>query len=99
MMFCFLSSLLWRFVFCRLVTVFYIFVDDSNEQSIFHQIQTTNQIIVISILQNLSHIYFSHYNIIKFISFVPIYYAINPSVVSFSMVFNDLVLVIPSIYC
>ena len=35
MMFCFLSSLLWRFVFCRLVTVFYIFADDSNKQSIY----------------------------------------------------------------
>ena len=36
--------------------------------------------------------YYSHYSIIKFIGFKPIYYAINLCDVSSSMIFSDLVL-------
>ena len=54
---------------------------------------------VVSILQNLSYMYSSHYRIIKFIGFEPIYYAINQSVISLFMVFNDLVSMFLSMIC
>ena len=47
---------------------------------------------VVSMLQNYSHIYSSYYSIIKFIDFEPIYYAIN-GVVSFVMNFSKFVCV------
>ena len=52
-------------------------------------------------LQNLSHYrYFSHYSIIKFEGFEPIYYTINAGAISYSMVFNDLVFVfVGDIFC
>ena len=49
-------------------------------------------------LQNLSHIYYSHYGIIKFVRFEPFCYAINTGVSS-SMIFSDLVSVFLSMYC
>ena len=41
--------------------------------------ETTNQIVVVSMLQNQSYRYSSHGSIIKFIGFEPIYYVINAS--------------------
>ena len=41
---------------------------------------------IVSMLQNWSHKYFSHHSIIKFVCFEPIYYVINLGVVSFSMI-------------
>ena len=46
---------------------------------------------VVSMLQNLSHKYYSHYIIIKFVGFELIYYVINFNVVSSSLIFSDLV--------
>ena len=57
--------------------IVYLCVNDSNEQNKFDQTKITNQILVISILQNLSHKYSNPYSIIKFVAFEPIYYAIN----------------------
>ena len=51
--------------------------------------KTTNQIMIVSMLQNLNHRYSNHYSIIKFVGFEPIYYTINLSVVSSSMFFNE----------
>ena len=48
---------------------------------------------VVGMLQNLSHEYYSHYNIIKFVRFEQIYYTIYLDVVSSSMLFSDLVTV------
>ena len=71
----------------------YLCAGNSCEQNIFDQIKTTNQIIVINMLQNYSHIYFNHNSIIKIVSFKSIYYIINLDTVSFSMIFNNLVYV------
>ena len=54
---------------------------------------------VIGMLQNLSYEYYSHYNIIKFVGFEPIYYTIYLDVVSSFMLFSDLVIVILYMYC
>ena len=37
-------------VFCRLVTVFYLYVDDLDGQNIFNKTEITNQIMVFSIV-------------------------------------------------
>ena len=42
--------------------------------------------------------YSNHYSIIKYVSFDMIYYAINPSVVSFFMIFREFVYVFLSMY-
>ena len=44
------------------------------------------QILIISMLKNLSYKYFSHY-FIKIMGFIPIYYIINLNIVLFYMVF------------
>ena len=49
------------------------------------------QIMVVSILKNYGHRYYSHY-IIKFVGFMPIYYTINLGIVSSYMVFSCLYL-------
>ena len=49
------------------------------------------QIMIVSMLKNLSHIYCSHY-IIKFIGFMPIYYVINLDIVLSYIVFSYLYL-------
>ena len=46
---------------------------------------------IVGMLNNWSHIYFNYY-IIKFISFIPIYYVINLDVVLSCMIFNYLYL-------
>ena len=51
-----------------------------------------NYIMVVSMLQNYSHIYSSYYSIIKIIDFEPIYYVIN-GIVSSSMIFSEFVCV------
>ena len=55
------------------------------------QIDKTDSIsrMVVYMLKNLSRKYFSYY-IIKFISFIPIYYDINLHIVSSFMVFGNL---------
>ena len=47
------------------------------------------QIMVVSILNNWSCIYYSHY-IIRFVGFMLIYYVINLNIVSFCFVFSNL---------
>ena len=47
------------------------------------------QIMVVSILNNWSYIYYSHY-IIRFVGFMLIYYVINLNIVSFCFVFSNL---------
>ena len=85
MMFFFFCHLVTTFFFHRLVAVFYLCASDSDEQSIFNQIETTNQIMIVSMLQKWNHRYSSHYSIIKFISLEPIckLYIIIPSTTTF----------------
>ena len=68
-------------------------MSNSDGQIIFDQTETTNQIMIVNTLQNWSFRYFSHYNIIKFVSFKPNYYIINLSVVSSTMVLSNLIYV------
>ena len=56
---------------------FYLYTNDLHRQNIFDQTWIINQIIIINILHNKSHIYYNHYSIIKFIVFELIYYVIN----------------------
>ena len=55
------------------------------------QIGSVEEIMIVSILKNLNHIYYSHY-IIKFIDFMFIYYVMNLNIVSLFMIFNNLYL-------
>ena len=66
-------------------------VIDSDMQSIFDQTKITNRIMVFSMLNNLSFMNYNQYNIIKFICFKLIYYVINLDIISFSIVFIELV--------
>ena len=92
-------NLVTTFCFRLFVTTFYLRVGDSDGSSIFDQTETTNQIMVVNILQNLSHRYFSHYSITKFVGFEPIYYIINLDVISSFMIFIDLLFMFLSMYC
>ena len=49
------------------------------------------EIMIVSMLKNLNHIYSSHY-IIKFVDFMSIYYVMNLNIVSLFMVFRNLYL-------
>ena len=46
-------------------------------QSIFNKTKTINQIMVVNMVQNWSHTYYSHYKVIKCIGFEPIHHVIN----------------------
>ena len=46
---------------------------------------------IVSMLHNWSHKYFSHHCIIKFVCFESIYYVINLGVVSSPMIFSEFV--------
>ena len=59
-----------------------------KRQSIFDQIETINQIIVINLLQNWNHMYYNHCSTIKCVGFKPIHYTINVDIVSSSIVFS-----------
>ena len=62
-------------------------MDDYNEQSIFdHRI---NQIMIVNVLWNWNHIYFSDNSDIKCVGFELIYYTTNLNVVSSFIVFSD----------
>ena len=50
---------------------------DLNGQIIFNQIDITNHIMVVTMSHNRSGRHCSHYSIIKFIDFEPIYYVIK----------------------
>ena len=54
-----------------------------------YSINRIYHIMVVIILKNRSRKYFSHY-IIKFIGFTLIYYAINPDIILFFMIFSNL---------
>ena len=60
-----------------------------KRQNIFDHMETTNQIIVINILQNYSYKYSSLNSFIKCIGFELIYYAINLSFIFESFVFYE----------
>ena len=64
------------FVYVVLLLCFLV-CERFRRQSIFDQIEATNQIIVVNILQNRSHMYSSHYISIKCVGFKSIHYAIN----------------------
>ena len=55
---------------------------------IFDRTKTINQIIVVNMLQNLSHMYSSHYMIIKCVGFKSIHYTINLNIMLSFEVFN-----------
>ena len=50
-------DLVHHFVFRILVVAFYLCVSDSNEQNIFDQTKTINQIMIVGMLQNWRHRY------------------------------------------
>ena len=77
-------------VICRLVTAFYLYGDDLDKQ--VDMLGQIYQIIVVSMLKNWSHRYSNHY-IIKFVCFLPIYYAINLDIISSYIVFSYLYLI------
>ena len=81
--FWFVIGLLQRGAIRHLVAAFYLRVGDSDGQNKFVQLK----LIVVSMLNNLKHRYYSYY-IIKFIGFMPIYYA-NLDIAS-SMIFSYL---------
>ena len=60
---------------------------DFNDKT--DSIKTLNQLIIVNILYNLSHMYYSHHIIIKYIGFKPIYYAINSYIVLYFINFNE----------
>ena len=60
---------------------------DFNDKT--DSIKTLNQLIIVNILYNLSYMYYSHYIIIKYIGFKPIYYAINLYIVLYFINFNE----------
>ena len=82
----------------------YLYLGDSNEQSIFNQRQEIKSIVV-SMLQNLSQRYYSHNSNIKYvdstikcIDFESFYYVINLDIVSSFVVFSDFDSIILSMY-
>ena len=91
MAFDFVSSSYNGFFFHCLIAIFYLCVGDLDKQNIFDQTDTTNQILIVSMLHKLTHNYFSHHNIIKFEYFDIIYYVINLGVVLFFMIFSKFV--------
>ena len=73
---------------CRhLVAAFYLCGGDSDIKT--DLISPRYQIMVVIMLKNWSRRYSSHY-IIKFVGFIPIYYAINLNIVSSCLDFNYL---------
>ena len=65
----------------------FLCVNDSNRKA--NLIKQRHQIMVINILQNLSHMYYSHHRIIKCVGFKPIHCAINLDDVSSFKAFNE----------
>ena len=53
------------------------------------QEETSNQIMLFNILQNLSHMYLSHHKIIKCVDFELIHCVINLNAILFSRVFSE----------
>ena len=60
---------------------------NSNDKT--YSIEKSSQIMIVSMLQNWSSMYYSHHIIVKFISFKPIYCVINLDIASSSIVFSD----------
>ena len=82
----------------------YLYLGDSNEQSIFNQRQEIKSMVV-SMLQNLSQRYYSHNSNIKYvdstikcIDFESFYYVINLDIVSSFVVFSDFDSILLSMY-
>ena len=61
---------------------------DSNDKTYLIR-QKHSQIMVVNILHNCGHMYYSHHKIIKCVSFESIYYTINPNVALLSKVFSE----------
>ena len=83
----------------------YLCLGDSDEQNIYNHIKEIN-LMVVNMLQNLSHRYFSHNSnikcislIIKCIDFESIHCTINLNVVSSFMVFSEFDFIFLSMYC
>ena len=62
-------------------------VGDSNGKA--YSINTSSQIMVVNMLQNFSHMYYSYHRIIKCVGFKPIHCAINLNTTSSSRFFNE----------
>ena len=67
-----------------------LFVMSSTQCNIWFVVSLLRYFVFHCYFSITSYRYFSHYNIIKFIDFESIYYDINLTVVSFSMVFKNL---------
>ena len=89
-----MSSLYDGFVFSSLVLQVLCFskflvCGRFERHSIVDQMETSNQLKFISMLQNCNHMYSSHYKIFKYVSLEPCHYAINLDVVSSISVFSE----------
>ena len=62
-------------------------VGDSNGKA--YSINTSSQIMIVNMLQNFSHMYYSYHRIIKCIGFKPIHCAINLNATSSSRFLNE----------
>ena len=86
-MFCLSSTYYDVVLFVILLKRFiYVGVIQTRKTNFISQIY---QIMIVSILKNLSHKYFSYY-IIKFIGFILIYFIINLNIISSYIIYNYL---------
>ena len=83
-----LSSTCYDVMFFVILLRRFIFVG-AIQTSKTDSISQIYQIMVVDMLNNRNHKYFSYY-IIKFVDFIPIYYTINLDSVSSLMIFSNL---------
>ena len=81
---CLLSTIVW---FLSSHCGVFLYVNDSNRKA--NSIKQSHQIMIINILQNLSHMYSSHHRIIKCVGFKPIHCVTYLDDVSSFRVFNE----------
>ena len=60
-----------------------------ERQSKFDQTKTSSLFMVVNMLKNWNHMYYSHHKIIKYIGFKSIHYAVNLDTQSSSIVFSE----------
>ena len=71
-----------------LVSLAPLCVSDANDKTYSNNKKLQIKIMVVDIVQNFIHMYYSYYKIIKSVDFKSIYYAINLNIVLSFRVFN-----------
>ena len=84
----------------------YLYLIDSDDQNIYDNRRQKIKSIVVNMLHNYNHMYYSYNNniicvdsTIKYIDFESFYYVINLDVISSYIVFSDIDSVFLSMYC